>query len=53
LNAPWVLLRGDVADFLATVHRAEALQTRNENQLKGTSNNDDCFVELIGDAARR
>jgi DNA invertase Pin-like site-specific DNA recombinase len=33
LNAPWVLLRGDVADFLATVHRAEALQTRNENQL--------------------
>jgi excisionase family DNA binding protein len=33
LNAPWVLLRDDVAKFLATLHHAEAPQTSNPNQL--------------------
>jgi excisionase family DNA binding protein len=33
LNAPWVLLKADVANFLATSHHAEAPQASNRNQM--------------------
>ena len=32
-NAPWVLLKADVAKFLATSHHGETPQTCNPNQL--------------------
>ena len=33
LNAPWVLLKDDVAKFQATLHHAEAPQAGNPNQV--------------------